>query len=151
MESDAPGGGAPRDGVLSGGAPGGGDPLAAAGWRAGRDAGDAAMLAVLTTVAVGQGRVFPAAERALREFHGLRIAPAPDGGREVAATGCVVDPARPASRARSSTGSPVTSAYGSFRSDARKRTHRSPSTRRAGCTCSAPAGRGCSARPYGRA
>ncbi|MFE0652656.1 SUKH-3 domain-containing protein [Streptomyces sp. NPDC059534] len=67
-------------------------PLTAAGWRPGRDAGVAALQAVLTTVAVGQGTLFPAAERALREFHGLRIAPAPHGGREVAATGCVVDP-----------------------------------------------------------
>ncbi|MDV5149024.1 SUKH-3 domain-containing protein [Streptomyces sp. SBC-4] len=68
------------------------DVLTKAGWRQGRDAGDAAMLAILTTVTVGGGSVFPAAERAVREFHGLRVPPAPDGGREVAATGCVVDP-----------------------------------------------------------
>ncbi|MCX5393857.1 SUKH-3 domain-containing protein [Streptomyces sp. NBC_00094] len=68
------------------------DVLTKAGWRHGRDEGDAAMLAILTTVAVRQGSVFPAAERAVREFHGLRVPPAPDGGREVAATGCVVDP-----------------------------------------------------------
>ncbi|MET9675850.1 SUKH-3 domain-containing protein [Streptomyces sp. NPDC006482] len=68
------------------------DVLTKAGWRHGRDEGDAAMLALLTTVAVRQGSVFPAAERAVREFHGLRVPPAPDGGREVAATGCVVDP-----------------------------------------------------------
>ncbi|MFB7587618.1 SUKH-3 domain-containing protein [Streptomyces sp. NPDC056169] len=68
------------------------DVLTRAGWRQGRDAGDAAMLAILTTVTVGGGSVFPAAERAVREFHGLRVPPAPDGGREVAATGCVVDP-----------------------------------------------------------
>ncbi|MGW6392887.1 SUKH-3 domain-containing protein [Streptomyces sp. NPDC055103] len=66
--------------------------LTKAGWRQGRDAGDAAMLAILTTVTVSGGSVFPAAERAVREFHGLRVPPAPDGGREVAATGCVVDP-----------------------------------------------------------
>lgn len=68
------------------------DVLTKAGWRQGRDAGDAAMLAILTTVTVSGGSVFPAAERAVREFHGLRVPPAPDGGREVAATGCVVDP-----------------------------------------------------------
>lgn len=68
------------------------DVLTKVGWRQGRDAGDAAMLAILTTVTVGGGSVFPAAERAVREFHGLRVPPAPDGGREVAATGCVVDP-----------------------------------------------------------
>ncbi|MFE1550774.1 SUKH-3 domain-containing protein [Streptomyces sp. NPDC058718] len=68
------------------------DVLTKAGWRQGRDAGDAAMLAILMAVTVGEGSVFPAAERAVREFHGLRVPPAPDGGREVAATGCVVDP-----------------------------------------------------------
>ncbi|MGW6415432.1 SUKH-3 domain-containing protein [Streptomyces sp. NPDC055055] len=65
--------------------------LTDAGWRPGRDAGDAAMLAVLVTVAVG-AELFPAAERALREFHGLTVRPAPTGGREVAAIGSVVDP-----------------------------------------------------------
>ncbi|RSS82330.1 SUKH-3 domain-containing protein [Streptomyces sp. WAC06614] len=68
------------------------DALARAGWRPGRDAGDNAMLAILRTAAVGQWTLFPAAERAIREFHGLRIAPSPGGGREVAATGCLVDP-----------------------------------------------------------
>ncbi|MCB5179667.1 SUKH-3 domain-containing protein [Streptomyces antimicrobicus] len=68
------------------------DVLARAGWRPGRDAGDAAMLAILKTAALGQWTLFPAAEQAVREFHGLRIAPSPDGGRDVAATGCVVDP-----------------------------------------------------------
>ncbi|MFE2013481.1 SUKH-3 domain-containing protein [Streptomyces sp. NPDC059491] len=65
--------------------------LTDAGWRPGRDAGDAAMLAVLVTVTVG-AELFPAAERALREFHGLTVRPAPTGGREVAAIGSVVDP-----------------------------------------------------------
>ncbi|MCX4984181.1 SUKH-3 domain-containing protein [Streptomyces sp. NBC_00572] len=65
--------------------------LTEAGWRPGRDTGDAAMLAVLITVTVG-AELFPAAERALREFHGLHIHPAADGGREVAAIGSVVDP-----------------------------------------------------------
>ncbi|MFK0213848.1 SUKH-3 domain-containing protein [Streptomyces sp. NPDC090298] len=65
--------------------------LTDAGWRPGRDAGDAAMLAVLVTVTVG-AELFPAAERALREFHGLTVLPAPTGGREVAAVGSVVDP-----------------------------------------------------------
>ncbi|MER5962685.1 SUKH-3 domain-containing protein [Streptomyces sp. NPDC002057] len=68
------------------------DMPAEAGWHAGRDAGDAALPAILMTVTVGGGSVFPAAEGALREFHGLRIRAAPHGGREVAATGCVVDP-----------------------------------------------------------
>ncbi|MBW5483898.1 SUKH-3 domain-containing protein [Streptomyces bambusae] len=68
------------------------DVLRQAGWRPGRNAGDAAMLAILKTAAVGHWALFPAAEAAIREFHGLRIAPAPGGGRVVAATGCVVDP-----------------------------------------------------------
>ncbi|MFE5908805.1 SUKH-3 domain-containing protein [Streptomyces wedmorensis] len=66
--------------------------LARAGWHPGRDAGDAAMLAVLKTAGMGPWSLFPAAERAVREFHGLRPEPAAHGGREVAATGCVVDP-----------------------------------------------------------
>ncbi|MEU4065548.1 SUKH-3 domain-containing protein [Streptomyces wedmorensis] len=66
--------------------------LARAGWHPGRDAGDAAMLAVLKTAGMGPWPLFPAAERAVREFHGLRPEPAAHGGREVAATGCVVDP-----------------------------------------------------------
>ncbi|WP_406063270.1 SUKH-3 domain-containing protein [Streptomyces sp. NBC_01077] len=65
--------------------------LTEAGWRPGRDAGDDAMLAVLITVTVG-AELFPAAERAVREFHGLHVHPAADGGREVAAIGSVVDP-----------------------------------------------------------
>ncbi|MFJ3926158.1 SUKH-3 domain-containing protein [Streptomyces sp. NPDC090022] len=68
------------------------DVLVAAGWRPGRDAADNAVFAILKTVAVGMWELFPAAERALREFHGLRIPPSADGGLEVAATGCVVDP-----------------------------------------------------------
>ncbi|GAA2448976.1 hypothetical protein GCM10010405_35460 [Streptomyces macrosporus] len=39
-----------------------------------------------------QWRVFPAAERALREFHGLRIPPT-GPGRDCVATGAVIDPA----------------------------------------------------------
>ncbi|WP_395364935.1 SUKH-3 domain-containing protein [Streptomyces sp. YH02] len=68
------------------------DPLVLAGWYPGRDAGDAAMLAVLKTAGMGPWPLFPAAERAVREFHGLRPRPAAHGGRDVAATGCVVDP-----------------------------------------------------------
>ncbi|MGH8917518.1 MAG: SUKH-3 domain-containing protein [Actinomycetes bacterium] len=73
--------------------------LIAAGWQPGRNAGDAAMLAVLKTVPLGPWQLFPAAESALREFHGLRV-PAFGPGRDVAPTGCVVDPmvARHASR-----------------------------------------------------
>ncbi|MFJ5080162.1 SUKH-3 domain-containing protein [Streptomyces sp. NPDC088553] len=63
-----------------------------AGWYPGRDAGDAAMLSVLKTAGMGPWPLFPAAERAVREFHGLRPRTAARGGREVAATGCVVDP-----------------------------------------------------------
>ncbi|MEU2231005.1 SUKH-3 domain-containing protein [Streptomyces vietnamensis] len=69
-----------------------GTSLTLAGWHPGRDAGDAAMIAVLKTAGLGPWPLFPAAERAVREFHGLRPAPAAHGGREVAATGCVVDP-----------------------------------------------------------
>ncbi|MFD8642021.1 SUKH-3 domain-containing protein [Streptomyces zaomyceticus] len=65
--------------------------LTEAGWRPGRDAGDAAMLAVLIAVTVG-AELFPAAERAVREFHGLHVRPAAGGGAEVAAIGSVVDP-----------------------------------------------------------
>lgn len=72
--------------------------LAAAGWHDGRDVKDEALSAVLKTVAlvepVADGRkwvFFPAAEQALREFHGLRI-PAVGPGRDVASTGCVIDP-----------------------------------------------------------
>ncbi|MFD7031581.1 SUKH-3 domain-containing protein [Streptomyces sp. NPDC059917] len=73
--------------------------LSAAGWQPGRDAGDAAMLAVLRTVPLGPWQLFAAAESALREFHGLRV-PAFGPCRDVAPTGCVVDPmeARQASR-----------------------------------------------------
>ncbi|MFF8839165.1 SUKH-3 domain-containing protein [Streptomyces sp. NPDC015130] len=65
--------------------------LTRAGWQPDRDAGEAAMLAILTSVAVG-ARLFPAAERAVREFHGLTVLPADTGGRDVAAIGSVVDP-----------------------------------------------------------
>ncbi|MFJ4921131.1 SUKH-3 domain-containing protein [Streptomyces sp. NPDC088725] len=74
------------------------DALAAAGWYDGRDVRDDALSAVLRTVAlvepVADGAtwvLFPAAERALREFHGLHLRPA-GPGHDVAATGCVVDP-----------------------------------------------------------
>ncbi|MFE0701362.1 SUKH-3 domain-containing protein [Streptomyces sp. NPDC058872] len=65
--------------------------LTDAGWRPGRDAGDAAMLAVLVMATVG-AEPFPAAERALREFHGLTVLPVASGGQQVAAIGGVVDP-----------------------------------------------------------
>ncbi|MFI5987058.1 SUKH-3 domain-containing protein [Streptomyces sp. NPDC051555] len=74
-------------------------PLTAAGWRPGRDAREAALLAVLTTAPLGPWELFPAAESALREFHGLRIA-ATGPGRDVAPTGCVVDPAQARHAAR---------------------------------------------------
>ncbi|MFF8381403.1 SUKH-3 domain-containing protein [Streptomyces sp. NPDC015661] len=69
-----------------------GTSLTRAGWRPGRDAGDAAMIAILKTAGLGPWPLFPAAERAVREFYGLRPEAATRGGREVAATGCVVDP-----------------------------------------------------------
>ncbi|WP_053161253.1 SUKH-3 domain-containing protein [Streptomyces caatingaensis] len=72
--------------------------LRAAGWRPGRDTGDDALRGML--VAVGTAapngdrpwEPFPAAERALREFHGLTVPPAA-AGAEVAATGSTVNPA----------------------------------------------------------
>ncbi|MFE3680098.1 SUKH-3 domain-containing protein [Streptomyces griseus] len=74
------------------------DALTAAGWHDGRDVRDDAMSAVLKTIAfvepVAGGAtwvLFPAAEQALRAFHGLRVSPV-GPGRSVAATGCVVDP-----------------------------------------------------------
>ncbi|MEU3836393.1 SUKH-3 domain-containing protein [Streptomyces microflavus] len=74
------------------------DLLTAAGWHDGRDVRDDAMSAALKTIAlvepVADGAawvLFPAAEQALRAFHGLRI-PAAGPGRDVAATGCVIDP-----------------------------------------------------------
>ncbi|MFD4322061.1 SUKH-3 domain-containing protein [Streptomyces sp. NPDC058548] len=70
----------------------GGSALARAGWQPGRDAGDAAMIAVLETAGLGPWTLFPAAERAIRAFHGLRLEPAAHGGHEVAATGCVLGP-----------------------------------------------------------
>ncbi|WP_251094073.1 SUKH-3 domain-containing protein [Streptomyces sp. Caat 7-52] len=75
-----------------------GDALTAAGWHPGRDAGDLAMAAALTTAAVVPPvagirgwTLFPAAREALREFHGLTLRPAA-AGTGVAATGCVIDP-----------------------------------------------------------
>ncbi|MFJ6943953.1 SUKH-3 domain-containing protein [Streptomyces wuyuanensis] len=69
-----------------------------AGWYEGRDVSDTAMRAILRTVALVEPvadatawELFPAAERALREFHGLHI-PGVRPGRDVAATGCVIDP-----------------------------------------------------------
>lgn len=72
--------------------------LEAAGWRPGRDEGQRALLSMLETMSVvaldgaSAWQPFPAAERALREFHGLTVAPA-GAGIDVAPTGCVVDPA----------------------------------------------------------
>ncbi|WP_329115962.1 SUKH-3 domain-containing protein [Streptomyces sp. NBC_01353] len=66
--------------------------LTRAGWHPGRDAGDEAMHAITRTAGLGPWILFPAAERAVREFYGLRLEPAAHGGSEVAATGCVVDP-----------------------------------------------------------
>ncbi|MET3985388.1 SUKH-3 domain-containing protein [Streptomyces sp. PvR034] len=66
-------------------------PLTAAGWHPGRDVGDVALLAALTTAPLGPWELFPAAEGALRAFHGLRIPPT-GPGIDVAPTGCLVDP-----------------------------------------------------------
>lgn len=63
-----------------------------AGRPPGGDAEDAALLAILVATTHGAGEVFPAAERAVREFHGVTVRPDPAGGREVAALGAVVDP-----------------------------------------------------------
>ncbi|MFV0127986.1 SUKH-3 domain-containing protein [Streptomyces sp. HMX112] len=66
--------------------------LAEAGWHPGRDARAPAMLRVLETIAAEpRWSLFPAAERALCEFHGLRVQAA-GPGRDVAGTGCTVDP-----------------------------------------------------------
>ncbi|WP_405639764.1 SUKH-3 domain-containing protein [Streptomyces uncialis] len=69
-----------------------------AGWYEGRDVGAEAELAALRTVALVEPVVggavwtmFPAAARALREFHGLLLSPAGPGD-DVAASGCAVDP-----------------------------------------------------------
>ncbi|MEU5129882.1 SUKH-3 domain-containing protein [Streptomyces mobaraensis] len=73
--------------------------LIAAGWSPERDAGYNALHGMLTAVSTvsPDGTVswepFPAAENALRSFHGLTVRPA-GPGVEVAARGCVVDPAR---------------------------------------------------------
>ncbi|MER8070166.1 SUKH-3 domain-containing protein [Streptomyces sp. NPDC094034] len=74
------------------------DALVSAGWHNGRDVRNEALSAILRTVAliepVADGAtwvLFPAAERALREFHGLRVEAA-GPGHDVAATGCVIDP-----------------------------------------------------------
>jgi len=74
--------------------------LRARGWHPGRDVREQAMTAlleVLSVVSLNPGprsagwELFEAAERALCEFHGLRVAPLGPGER-VAATGAVVDP-----------------------------------------------------------
>ncbi|MFH8405016.1 SUKH-3 domain-containing protein [Streptomyces sp. NPDC018019] len=71
--------------------------LRAAGWSPGRDAGPNALLAVLETVStVSPGsdavwEVFPAAERAVRQFHGLEMS-LHGPGMEVALRGVVLDP-----------------------------------------------------------
>ncbi|MFF5852224.1 hypothetical protein GTW29_04230 [Streptomyces sp. SID7834] len=76
----------------------GDEALEAAGWYEGRDVGDRALSAVLGSVALAgpaadatAWAVFPAAERALRTFHGLRLPPV-GPGRDEAPTGCVIDP-----------------------------------------------------------
>ncbi|MER5490110.1 SUKH-3 domain-containing protein [Streptomyces sp. NPDC002490] len=91
--------------------------LAAAGWYEGRDVGVRAQLAALKALTLvepvvggAEWTLFPAAERALREFHDLHLPPA-GSGRDVAATGCVVDPVaarhalRPFARLGRTTGS----------------------------------------------
>ncbi|MGK5639998.1 SUKH-3 domain-containing protein [Streptomyces sp. URMC 126] len=73
--------------------------LIAAGWSPDRDAGYNALHGMLTAVGTvspdgtASWEPFPAAESALRSFHGLTVRPAGPGA-EVAARGCVVDPAR---------------------------------------------------------
>ncbi|MQY16340.1 hypothetical protein SRB5_65380 [Streptomyces sp. RB5] len=73
--------------------------LRAAGWEPGRDRRRDALGAVARTVSLvprtgsGDGWTsFPAAQAALREFHGLDV-PAAEPGAQVPATGCTVDPA----------------------------------------------------------
>ncbi|TVL94422.1 SUKH-3 domain-containing protein [Streptomyces sp. SAJ15] len=72
--------------------------LTASGWHPGRDAGERALLDLLPTASAlarygdTGWQPFPAAVRAVREFHGLTIAPA-GPGVDVAPTGCVIDPA----------------------------------------------------------
>ncbi|MFD9543096.1 SUKH-3 domain-containing protein [Streptomyces sp. NPDC060022] len=93
------------------------DALATAGWYEGRDVRAEALSAVFRTVAlvepVAGGTtwvLFPAAEQALRAFHGLRLSPV-GPGYDVAPTGCVIDPVEarhaqhPLSRLAASTGS----------------------------------------------
>ncbi|WKX72916.1 SUKH-3 domain-containing protein [Streptomyces sp. XD-27] len=71
--------------------------LTAAGWHPGRDVADRALLAMLETASSlavygdPDWQPFPAAERALRECHGLTVAPA-GPGVGVAPSGCAVDP-----------------------------------------------------------
>lgn len=71
--------------------------LVTAGWYEGRDVRTEALSAVFRavalaeTVAGGAWVLFPAAEQALRTFHGLRLRPV-GPGHDVAPTGCVIDP-----------------------------------------------------------
>ncbi|MFC9946182.1 SUKH-3 domain-containing protein [Streptomyces pratensis] len=93
------------------------DVLASAGWYQGRDVESEALSAVFRAVALVEPApgtspwvLFPAAELALRAFHGLRSRPV-GPGHEVAPTGWVIDPVvvrhagHPLSRLTESTGS----------------------------------------------
>ncbi|MGW8376187.1 SUKH-3 domain-containing protein [Streptomyces sp. ODS28] len=73
--------------------------LSSAGWTPERDEGEAALAnareVASLTAAAGDGaswELFPAAERAVRAFHGLRVEPAGDGASGAGPTGSTVDP-----------------------------------------------------------